>query len=107
MPLHRQNVNNQIVKDINNYWTDDKKAKLLKKIRKGVFLVVGPFEKEIEPKVQEWAHQMIPKVDAFTHSDRIYLKTSIRKYLRKQTIEHLGLQKYFPELFEEDKNGKA
>lgn len=100
--MKRKKVNSEILKDINEYWTAEKKAELLKKMRKGIFLVIGPFEEIEEPKIQNWAHRMVPKESLQTHADRLDIKASLRKYMRKQTVAHLGLQKYFPELFIEE-----
>jgi hypothetical protein len=101
----RKRINSEIVKDIRNYWTIEKRADILKRIRKGVFLEVGPFELIEESKIQAWAHSMVQKdkseAPIAQHADRFDIKTSLRRYLRKQTITYLQLQKYFPELFEE------
>ena len=105
--MKRKKVNTQITKDIHDYWTAEKKENILKRIRKSIFIEIGPFEKLEEPKVQTWAHKMIPGNDLLQHADRLYVKTSIRKYLRQQIINHLGLQKYFPELYEENKKDET
>jgi len=102
MGAKRKKINSEIVKDIQAYWTEEKKAAVLKRIRKGIFLEVGPYEEREEPKVQDWAHRMVPNESLATHADRLDVKASLRKYMRKQTMIHLGLQKYFPELFGEE-----
>lgn len=106
MGIRRRKINSEIVKDIRAYWTDEKKAAVLKRIRKGIFIEVGPYEKLEESKIQEWAHRMVPTPELTGHADRLDVKASLRKYMRQQTIAHLGLQKYFPELFEEIKKKK-
>lgn len=105
MGTRRRKINSEIVKDIKAYWTEEKKAAILKRIRKGIFMEVGPFEEFEEAKVQQWAHKMVTTKELPGHADRLDVKASLRKYMRQQTIAHLGLQKYFPELFEDkDKN---
>lgn len=103
MGIRRKKINSEIVKDIRAYWTDEKKAIVLKRIRKGIFIEVGPYEMLEELKIQEWAHRMVQNPELTGHADRLDIKASLRKYMRQQTIAHLGLQKYFPELFEEIK----
>lgn len=97
--MKRKEVNSQIRKDINDYWTPELREIVNKKIRKAIFSEVGKFEESEEPKVQQWAHKMVPKVDFTTHVDRYDLKASIRRYMRQQTMLHLGLQSYFPDLY--------
>lgn len=101
--MRRKKVNKEIRKDIFEYWTPLQKFNLTRRIRKGIFLAIGPFEELEEPKVQEWAHRMIPEDSAMTHLDRLALKASIRRFMRKETVIYLGLSKYFPELFEDEK----
>lgn len=101
--LKRKKVNSEINKDILHYWTPEKREMIMKRIRKAIFMELGLFEKVQEPKVQEWAHRMVPDNSLAMHANRMDLKMSIRKYTRKNTVIHLGLQKYFPELFEDDK----
>ena len=103
MKLKRKEINSQIRKDINEYWTEDKRALIKKRMRKAIFSVMGVYEELQDEKVQHWAHRMVPHNDFPEHVDRLAIKSSIRKYMRQQTVLHLGLQEHFPELFPEDK----
>jgi|WetSurMetagenome_2_1015567.scaffolds.fasta_scaffold24712_4 hypothetical protein len=100
MKLKRKKVNSEIVKDINAYWTEEKKAYLQWAIRKAIFIEVGKFEKIEEPKVQQWAHKMVHGDGLIEHADRQDIKAATRKFMRKQVIIQLGMQKFFPEIFE-------
>jgi len=100
--MKRKEINSEVRRDINDYWTEDKRAELQRRIRKAIFSVVGKFEEEEEKKVQNWAHRMIPANEYVKHIDRIDVKASIRKYMRQQTMLHLGLQSYFPHLYSQE-----
>ena len=107
MAAKRSQINEEVLKEIKSYWTRNKRTDIIRRIRKGIFLEVGPFEKIIEPKVQRWAHRMVPNENTMNaHADRMDLKVSIRKYLRRQTVLSLGVEGYFPELFAVKENEK-
>jgi hypothetical protein len=106
MKLKRKKVNSEIAKDITAYWTEEKKADLQWAIRKAIFVEVGKFERIEEPKVQSWAHKMCQGDGLIEHADRQDIKTATRKFMRKQVMTQLGLQKFFPEIFKEEEDVK-
>lgn len=106
MKLKRKEINSQIRKDINEYWTEDKRALIKKRMRKAIFSVVGVFEELEDEKVQHWAHRMVPHNDFPEHVDRLAIKASMRRYMRQQTMLHLGLQEHFPELYPKEEEKK-
>lgn len=107
MGMRRKRINKEVRKDIIAYWSEDKKAALTKGIKGKISYHYELFEKQEEDKIQEWAHKMVPKVDMATHADRQDIKRSIRKFMRRETLLHLGLSKYFPELYTEEQTEES
>jgi hypothetical protein len=101
MGVRRKQVNKEIRKDIAEYWNDSKKLEIVKGMRGKIQHYYQSFEKIQDEKVQRWAHRMVPKLEL--HADRQDIKRSIRRFMFKETLIHLNLQKYYPELFEDEK----
>jgi len=102
--LRRKKINASIRSEALSFWTEDKRAFLNKEIRKTIFKTLEELEEKLEPQIQDWAHKVVNGNSLIQHADRMDLKRSLRKYLREQSINVLGLQKFFPELYENSKD---
>lgn len=100
--MKRSVANKEICKNIDKYWTKEKKDFVQRRIRAAILKEVGKFELTHDANIQYLAHSMIPNKDTdgiIGHEERKYLKSSLRKYTRKTVLERMNLQKFFPELY--------
>ena len=110
--MKRKQINAEMRNDIVQHWTNEKRQEVIRRIRATIYREIDFFEKQEEEKIQAWAHKMAQgDKSIIAHADRLDIKASMRKYLRQQIILHLGLMKFFPELFtppkiDEETNGE-
>ena len=101
--MKRSNVNKDICKNIDTYWTKERQDFVQKRIRAAILKEVGKFELLQDGRIQYLAHSMVSnngKSGMIGHEERKYLKSSLRKYTRKKTLEKMNLQKFFPDLYD-------